>query len=137
MKKHLCYFCDYSCIEIGTLRKHELTHTQEMRFKCNFCEFSAISNRSIINHEKFHSTMQPYQCEHYDREFKSSHGLKYHIKKKHELHGSFQCKICSKTFVESSLLRTHEARHNKVKSFSCDNCSYSCKTRGELIRGGI
>ncbi|XP_059050249.1 uncharacterized protein LOC131845227 isoform X2 [Achroia grisella] len=55
-------------------------------------------------------------------------------KKRATTFGEPKCKICKKIFKERGSLTKHMQLHNTSKPFTCDICSYSCKTRQYLLR---
>ena len=65
-----------------------------------------------------------YQCDKCELKFYRLYNLKIHKRTQHkELAGcSFQCDICSKTFISKSRLEEHMNTHTGAKPFICDKC---------------
>lgn len=90
----------------STLEHHKRFHGEEAskRFTCEFCSRTLCSDFSLRGHiQRNHSTSK--LCEICKFEAANKQLMKEHIK---EVHGTFNCSMCSKTFALPRYLRVRK-----------------------------
>ena len=66
------------------------------------------------------------------KEYLSKQNLKRHINISHLLKRKTQCKICSKTFINSTNLKEHYLIHTKSKPYRCSICNMRFRHKAKL-----
>jgi len=99
----------FSSLGHASLKIHILSHTKEAGFTCRVegCERSFVYKRGLDNHV-----------------------LHFHQAGDKPL---LLCKICRKEFRDGLKLKQHEIYHSGLRSFMCELCSATFKTRKDLL----
>ena len=80
--------CDNSFAQKGTLKTHQLVHTEERPYICNVCSQSFRDKRTLTVHQVTHTEERPFVCDACNRSFGCRSLLSSHI--------SLYCvKVCS------------------------------------------
>ncbi|XP_021936905.1 PR domain zinc finger protein 5-like isoform X2 [Zootermopsis nevadensis] len=136
-----CVECAYSTTRPYFYKRHLQAHTganssllrDEHRFHCQQCSYKTGRKVHYIRHvNNVHNNKRPYLCDHCGKAFKRPDALKQHRVTHVELDpnlGAFRCPVCGKCCRAQAQLTQHLAVHSNVRSFLCEICGSSFKTR--------
>jgi len=114
-KVHKCKYdeCGKIFYDIGSLKKHQLTHG-ERQFICTVegCGKKFLDNSKLRRHQLVHTGERPYKCDLCGKTFSLDFNLRTHLRT-HTGEKPYECKFpgCSKRFTQSSNLSAHEKVH--------------------------
>ncbi|RXG67190.1 Zinc finger protein 26 [Armadillidium vulgare] len=114
-RKYCCPYCDYKSKRNPDLRVHMRKHTEDISYVCEVCGLRFFQIKLFQQHKKTHigkNCKKVFKCELCGMSFYRRKHLQCHTDK-HE-NGGFQCKKCSKFFVNPYTLKRH------VKSGKCE-----------------
>ena len=77
---------------------------------------------------------KPYSCEQCPAKFARKRYLTRHMRTHIKPENRFICTTCDKKLATFSHLERHLIIHTNERPFSCDQCTYTCKQRGNLKR---
>lgn len=132
------YECDI-CSKIfntkNKIRQHLTTHNNEGRrkFLCVACGNQFCTKFGLNQHIRaIHDKEQRFQCTKCDRRFAHNHNLKTHMNR-HNAIRPYACKVCTKTFYDSSTLNVHtKSVHSDTNAYVCSICSKAFNRNGNL-----
>ncbi|XP_058056611.1 zinc finger protein OZF-like [Anopheles bellator] len=112
-KPYQCVVCSAQFKVPQHLRLHQRLHTGEKPYRCSYCPMCFYNTSDRKRHELSHTGEKPYTC---------VCGVAYTRKRTLTIHERthtgerpFNCDVCGKTFIQSSLLKRHTARHHNVQ----------------------
>jgi KRAB domain-containing zinc finger protein len=135
-KPFKCPHCDKCFTQKQALDIHIPLHTGEKPFKCDFegCDYSCTQKQSLDIHKRSHSGEKPFKCDFEGCTFSSASHIDIGHKRTHTGEKPYKCSVCTKSFIESHVLKTHMLKHTGEKPIKCeyDNCDYSGRTSSQL-----
>lgn len=133
-----CSHCPYKTSRQYYFDRHQQTHNvndlHSSLHRCDKCHYSTRRKEHYIRHmNNVHSNQRPYLCHLCGKAFKRGDALRQH----HITHSdgekqantNIKCDICQKVFRSHSHLYEHRAVHSTTRSFLCEICGASFKTR--------
>ncbi|XP_069580665.1 zinc finger protein 408 [Brachyistius frenatus] len=136
-RRYRCSSCGKKFYQIGHLKKHQFSHTDQKPFTCQECGRSYTSAESFRAHQMSHRGERPFSCPHCDK----SYGLKRDLKEHLVLHSGekpFACEHCGKAFARRPSLRVHRLLHCSRRSYTqppkvqCSVCPKLLANSGSL-----
>ncbi|OXA45234.1 oocyte zinc finger protein XlCOF19-like [Folsomia candida] len=133
-----CTLCGKDFKTRTELGKHIRAHTTEKPYTCASCGRSFAQMGTMKRHEMTHlekSARDMFQCHVCPQTFLNRTSLQHHIRVGHENQRNYPCSSCDKRFSTSrDLMRHVEAVHatNKEKIHSCDKCEYKSHSKANL-----
>ncbi|XP_070820849.1 zinc finger protein 408 [Chaetodon trifascialis] len=109
-RRYRCSSCGKKFFQIGHLKKHQFSHTEEKPFSCHECGKSYTSAESFRAHQMSHRGERPFSCPHCEK----TYGLKRDLKEHLVLHTGekpYVCEHCGKAFARRPSLRIHRLLH--------------------------
>ncbi|KAM4593473.1 zinc finger protein 408 [Odontesthes bonariensis] len=116
-RRYRCSSCGKKFYQIGHLKKHQFSHTEEKPFTCKDCGKNYTSAESFRAHQMSHRGERPFSCPHCEK----TYGLKRDLKEHMVLHTGekpYTCEHCGKAFARRPSLRIHRLLH-------CSRMSYT------------
>ena len=128
---HHCEFCDYTCRDNSSLRKHQnICKVDTPKFICNQCQFKAGTSYLLTLHTfKEHGKQR--KCEFCDYTSTNSQSMRKHFETCTKESKKFQCDQCSFRISNSYLLTCHVSKIHGKKT-KCDNCDYTSNEPNSL-----
>ncbi|XP_064461982.1 oocyte zinc finger protein XlCOF15-like [Ornithodoros turicata] len=102
--KRRCRFCDYTSDHMGSIKRHEVTHTGEKPFVCQVCS----------------------------KGFTRKMSLEKHVSAVHEGKRMYRCATCGDTFQQKHHLQAHESVHSNDRPHVCNVCGAKFKLKQYL-----
>ncbi|TDH17448.1 hypothetical protein EPR50_G00008500 [Perca flavescens] len=109
-RRYRCSSCGKKFYQIGHLKKHQFSHTEEKPFSCQDCGKNYTSAESFRAHQMSHRGERPFPCPHCEK----TYGLKRDLKEHMVLHTGekpYVCEHCGKAFARRPSLRIHRLLH--------------------------
>ncbi|KAM9861105.1 uncharacterized protein ACBR49_003465 [Aulostomus maculatus] len=109
-RRHKCSTCGKRFYQMGHLKKHQFSHTEEKPFSCQECGKNYTSAESFRAHQLSHRGERPFSCPHCEK----TYGLKRDLKEHLVLHTGekpYVCEHCEKAFARRPSLRIHRLLH--------------------------
>ena len=104
IKSFQCDICQKSFTQAWTLKAHRLTHSEKKPWKC-WCGSAFVEKKFLKKHEKTRHGDGAFHCKYCNQEFGYAHGLRKHVKRKHE--NKHSCEQCGDSFKLGSDFRNH------------------------------
>uniref|UniRef100_A0A3B5L019 C2H2-type domain-containing protein n=1 Tax=Xiphophorus couchianus TaxID=32473 RepID=A0A3B5L019_9TELE len=123
-RRYRCSSCGKRFYQLGHLRKHQFSHTDEKPFRCRDCGKNYTSSESFRAHQLSHKGERPFSCPHCEK----TYGLKRDLKEHLVLHTGekpYTCENCGKSFARRPSLRVHRLLHSCL--FPTQPCSVCSK----------
>ncbi|XP_073319914.1 zinc finger protein 408 [Pagrus major] len=136
-RRYRCSSCGKKFFQIGHLKKHQFSHTEEKPFSCQECGKNYTSAESFRAHQMNHRGERPFSCPHCEK----TYGLKRDLKEHMVLHTGekpYVCEHCGKAFARRPSLRIHRLLHCSRMIYSqpprvqCTVCSKLLANSGSL-----
>ncbi|XP_017282602.1 zinc finger protein 408 isoform X2 [Kryptolebias marmoratus] len=127
-RRYRCSSCGKKFYQIGHLKKHQFSHTDEKPFTCQDCGKNYTSAESFRAHQMSHRGERPFSCPHCEK----AYGLKRDLKEHLVLHTGekpYTCGLCGKSFARRPSLRVHHLHHcskmvhTQAPKVQCTICS--------------
>ncbi|XP_040893077.1 zinc finger protein 408 [Toxotes jaculatrix] len=109
-RRYRCSSCGKKFYQLGHLKKHQFSHTEEKPFTCQECGKNYTSAESFRAHRMSHRGERPFSCPHCEK----TYGLKRDLKEHMVLHTGekpYTCEHCGKAFARRPSLRIHRLLH--------------------------
>ncbi|XP_039979853.1 zinc finger protein 408-like [Xiphias gladius] len=109
-RRYRCSSCGKKFYQLGHLKKHQFSHTEEKPFTCQECGKNYTSAESFRAHQMSHRGERPFSCPHCEK----TYGLKRDLKEHMVLHTGekpYTCEHCGKAFARRPSLRIHRLLH--------------------------
>ncbi|XP_023849076.1 zinc finger protein 665-like [Salvelinus sp. IW2-2015] len=122
--KHFsCSQCDKSYALQRTLQVHVARHHAGVRFPCTYCGKLFLNMSSLTRHDLIHTQERPFKCTELEcgKSFKSKSEVKVHMRY-HTGERPFKCKVCGKGFTQNCYLTQHMRTHTGEKPYPCSVC---------------
>ncbi|XP_061886446.1 zinc finger and SCAN domain-containing protein 2-like isoform X1 [Entelurus aequoreus] len=136
-RRYRCSNCGKMFYQIGHLKKHQFSHTEEKPFTCQECGKNYTSAESFKAHQLSHRGERPFSCPHCDK----TYGLKRDLKEHLVLHTGnkpYVCEHCGKAFARRPSLRIHRLLHcsrliySQPPKLQCNLCPKLLANPGSL-----
>jgi uncharacterized Zn-finger protein len=135
-KPFKCTECEKCFSQKTTLDLHITVHTGEKQFICDYegCRYASAQKQCLDTHKRSHTGEKPFKCDYEGCTYASAGPISSSHKRVHTGEKPFKCDICSSSFIESHVLKTHMLKHSGEKPIKCnyDNCDYSGRTSSQL-----
>lgn len=140
-KEFICNVCGKVLRGMGTLRIHQMIHTQDFKFECDVCQKKCKTSSILKIHQLIHTGEKPHKCNLCPKEFRLWNSLNMHkLTHKKQVEGVssvtkefvYECEICNKKFRVACLLKNHKRVHTGEKPYKCDLCSKQFRTSGQV-----
>ncbi|XP_060899646.1 zinc finger protein 408-like isoform X5 [Labrus mixtus] len=109
-RRYKCYSCGKKFFQIGHLKKHHFSHTDQKPFRCDECDRSYTSAESFRAHQMNHRGERPFSCPHCEKTYSLKRDLKEHLVL-HSGEKPYVCHNCGKAFARRPSLRIHRLLH--------------------------
>uniref|UniRef100_A0A3B4V9H1 Zinc finger protein 408-like n=2 Tax=Seriola dumerili TaxID=41447 RepID=A0A3B4V9H1_SERDU len=109
-RRYRCSSCGKKFYQLGHLKKHQFSHSEEKPFNCQECGKNYTSAESFRAHQMSHRGERPFSCPHCEK----TYGLKRDLKEHMVLHTGekpYTCEQCGKAFARRPSLRIHRLLH--------------------------
>ncbi|RXG72018.1 PR domain zinc finger protein 15 [Armadillidium vulgare] len=127
-----CEICSHEAGNGSEYKKHLDSHHPTI-YSCSKCEYKTKKKMHYIRHVKnVHENVRPFICQVCGDAFKRQDSLRQHQfihSREAKTEARFQCEVCNKVFRSANYLREHMLTHSNVRSFLCEICGASFKTR--------
>lgn len=138
-----CQECEYKTSWHYAYQRHRRTHSASKVVRihtCPQCPYKTMRREHFLRHIKnVHQNHRPFLCDICGKAFKRQDALKQHHVTHYQSTGSgssgqigpygFVCHICQKVCRSAAYLKEHMATHSEERSFLCEVCGASFKTR--------
>ncbi|KFM66850.1 Zinc finger protein 397, partial [Stegodyphus mimosarum] len=131
-----CPHCSYQTTKQHYYDRHQRMHCSKRNFlhQCEQCCYKTHRKEHFVRHvNNVHGDKRPYLCHLCGKAFKRGDALQQHHQTHSEMrlaeNANYKCNACEKTFRSQSHLFEHQAVHSEIRSFLCEICGASFKTR--------
>lgn len=158
----ICGTCDKLCPSLDDLKTHERRSHKVKHIQCPSCPASFYSNFHLSRHSKMHTSERPFACDACGNRFrllselmsheiihsrtlssinlikclecgKGCHNLEVHMLQ-HAKARTFVCDICQATFRTKEHIRSHMGIHINARCYKCSICCKDFNFRTQLSR---
>ncbi|KAF1405545.1 PR domain zinc finger protein 5, partial [Spheniscus mendiculus] len=133
-----CQECDKKFISANQLKRHMITHSEQVQHRQQHCELphsvSSICLNPVLEEPPIetHSEERPFQCEECKALFRTPFSLQRHLLI-HNSERTFKCDHCDATFKRKDTLNVHiQVVHDGHKKYKCDLCDKAFVTPSVL-----
>ena len=152
VKFYHCNICSYKTLKHSFLTRHLTKHQKkvpkkEKMMKCLNCNYTTYKMSNFKRHLLKHNDVRKHFCIICGLGFKRSDTLKQHLathganantimsQNGNTVNGIFPtCDVCQKICRSSSHLAEHKTMHSNVRTFKCDLCLSSFKTKSQQLK---
>jgi hypothetical protein len=117
--RYKCERCPSGFIDRSAYDRHLRSHTGEKPFTCSICGKGMTRNADLRRHMRLHTGEKPFKCGLCEERFTDGSLLSKHKKKAHingdNAKDKFDCKVCGKQFIESTVFNAHCKMHDEEK----------------------
>jgi KRAB domain-containing zinc finger protein len=103
---------------------------------CPHCDLTFHRRFHLLNHMRKHTGERPFPCPDCDKHFATALALKCHRARHRQMAAAkdgFRCEQCDKVFPLERSLKEHSRIHRPdTKTWHCDVCSFSARSRSKL-----
>ncbi|XP_046387686.1 transcriptional repressor CTCFL-like [Ischnura elegans] len=145
-----CPNCDYKTTQAHFLKRHLRVHQasedviKRSLHQCEKCSYTTWRKEHFERHQRdVHSELRPFLCDTCGKAFKRADALRQHRVSRHHpsptpepgttssnsVSSAHCCPQCSKPCRSRAHLKDHMAAHSDERSFLCEICGSSFKTR--------
>ncbi|CAL1275579.1 unnamed protein product [Larinioides sclopetarius] len=130
-----CPHCSYQTTKQHYYDRHQRLHCSKRTFihQCEQCCYKTHRREHYVRHvTSVHGDQRPYLCHICGKAFKRGDALQHHHQTHSEVqseNANYKCSICEKQFRSQSHLFEHKTVHSEYRSFLCEICGASFKTR--------
>ena len=129
-----CSYCSKMCSTKGTLKSHEMSHSEDRTFVCQTCSKGFKTMSSLKFHERKHTEPECF-CDVCGNKMKNSITLQKHMKFIHADVKKFRCIKCQKQFKTPKDYKEHLiAIHTSLRPWSCPWCSRTFNNGPNFIK---
>lgn len=133
LKRLSCSQCKYTTLRPYLFQRHMRVHAdggKSKMFECRLCNYKTSRKEHYTRHvNNVHTSRRPFLCDLCGKAFKRGDALRQHKDTHSEREHPFHCDRCSKGFRSHAHLIEHQASHSDLRSFLCELCGASFKTR--------
>ena len=106
----MCSTCGKGFAQNSMLRRHQVAHSEERKFKCVICPEGRLfkTKSQLSNHMIYHFEPQ-HKCKQCGKKFHQTSDLTKHMK--YHFDPTYSCLQCGKKFHTLSNLKRHEKTH--------------------------
>ncbi|XP_063271076.1 PR domain zinc finger protein 5 isoform X3 [Prinia subflava] len=133
-----CQECDKKFISANQLKRHMITHSEQVQHRQQHCELphsvSSMCPNPVLEEPpvETHSEERPFQCEECKALFRTPFSLQRHLLI-HNSERTFKCDHCDATFKRKDTLNVHiQVVHDGHKKYKCDLCDKAFVTPSVL-----
>ncbi|NXC12926.1 PRDM5 protein, partial [Corythaeola cristata] len=133
-----CQECDKKFISANQLKRHMITHSEQVQHRQQHCELphsvSSVCLNPVLEEPpvETHSEERPFQCEECKALFRTPFSLQRHLLI-HNSERTFKCDHCDATFKRKDTLNVHiQVVHDGHKKYKCDLCDKAFVTPSVL-----
>ena len=145
---YICNYCRDFFMTSNELQEHMKIHLTEQSIACDYCGRWFKQQNLLNDHMARHTQEKSYPCNTCGKGFNRAEQLAVHMNKMHRPgYGSegvevqvdpssapFYCKICDKTFQESTFKKAHMTEHYSACGLCCHQCGETFKSEDLLQR---
>lgn len=131
-----CPHCSYQTTKQHYYDRHQRLHCSKRSFvhQCEQCCYKTHRKEHFVRHvNNVHGNKRPFLCHLCGKAFKRGDALLQHYQTHSEIgpseNSNYKCNVCEKSFRSHSHLYEHQAVHSETRSFLCEICGASFKTR--------
>ncbi|XP_076069596.1 uncharacterized protein LOC143041515 isoform X2 [Oratosquilla oratoria] len=143
LEEYKCEECAYKTSWFYAFQRHQRSHFSNkvvVFHTCPQCSYKTARREHFLRHiNNVHQNHRPYLCDVCGKAFKRQDALKQHHVTHYQQHGDsdrvaascigYVCHVCKKVCRSSAYLKEHMATHSEERSFLCEICGASFKTR--------
>ncbi|XP_065091696.1 gastrula zinc finger protein XlCGF26.1-like [Ochlerotatus camptorhynchus] len=141
VKAFRCHLCTLRFVSKQGMGRHiQSVHQNQKpvqnntkKFQCTECGKCFQRMRHLEAHANSHAGIRPYACGECGLSFSQQSGLNLHIRAKHKNQKNHVCKICRKSFSQSTHLKHHELIHSNRKEHECTVCKHRFRVKSNLM----
>ncbi|GIY71622.1 zinc finger protein 205 [Caerostris darwini] len=130
-----CPHCSYQTTKQRYYDRHQRLHCSKrtVMHQCEQCCYKTHRREHYLRHiTNVHGNQRPYLCHICGKAFKRGDALQQHNQTHSDVlseNTNYKCSVCEKQFRTQSHLCEHKATHSELRSFLCEVCGASFKTR--------
>ena len=131
VKLYPCDQCHYSAKSARTLRQHQQSRHEGIRYQCDQCTYAATKASDLKVHREARHEGVVFYCDICDYSGATKRQLRKHKESKHE-GVRYPCDQCSYAATAVQSLRMHIRYKHEGIRYPCDLCSYAAIQPSDL-----